>query len=104
MKLSIKPKIEATDQFNIRLPLSLKKRLEVLRTRANDHNADFNGTLVAVIEEFASELEGRFDGQDKSASTRPRTNPNKVLAPRSFANGADPEPASGQYPTDKPTV
>jgi hypothetical protein len=27
-----------------------------------------------------------------------------VLAPRSFANGADPEPASGQYPTDKPTV
>ena len=92
MKLTVKPKIEATDQYNIRLPLSLKQRLEALKTRASDHGADFTGTLVGVIEEFATELEARFDSQDQGR----RTNPNKSVGqptptpePTTHENGAD---------------
>ena len=48
MKVSIKPKIEPMEQFNVRLPASLKKRLEALRTRASELDADFNSTLVGV--------------------------------------------------------
>ena len=76
MKITVKPKVEATDQFNIRIPLSLKKRLEALRTCAGELGADFNATFVGVIEEFAGEMESRFDVDLKAAST----NPNKVLA------------------------
>ncbi len=76
MNITVKPKIEATDQFNIRIPVSVKKRLEALRTRAVEIGADFNATFVGVIEEFATELESRFDLDVKAAST----NPTKVLA------------------------
>jgi hypothetical protein len=100
VKITVKPKVETTDQFNIRLPLSLKKRLETLRSRANDLGADFNATLVGVIEEFATELETRFDGQSKSASAGPRANPNNLLgpatpsiAPAVSKNGAETESA-----------
>ena len=112
MKINIKPKIEATDQYNIRMPVKLKKRLETLKTRADNLGADFNATLVGMIEEFATELEARFDAQDQSVSTspstNPRTNPNKVLGQptpptdannlspvdrTSTPNGADPERA-----------
>src|SRR6266481_3694727 len=55
MKINVKPKIEPTAQFNIRLPLSLKQRLDELRTRAAEYSADFNATLVAVLEEFPME-------------------------------------------------
>ena len=93
MKLTVKPKIESTEQFNVRLPASLKKRLEALRTRASELDADFNGTLVAVIEEFAAELEKRFEGRSKSASK----NPNKSLARPASSNGRH----SGENPTDE---
>jgi hypothetical protein len=33
MKITVKPKIESTAQFNVRLPLSLKQRLDGLRIR-----------------------------------------------------------------------
>jgi len=83
MRINIKAKIEATDQYNLRMPVTLKKRLETLKTRAENLGADFNATMVGMIEEFATELEARFDAQDQSVSTgpstNPRTNPNKVL-------------------------
>ena len=98
MKINIKPKIESTDQYNLRMPVTLKKRLETLKTRADNLGADFNATLVGMIDEFATELEARFDAQDQSVSTspstNPRTNPNKVLgrpasATASIPTGAD---------------
>jgi len=96
VKITVKPKVEATDQFNIRIPLSLKKRLEALRTRAGELGADFNATFVGVIEEFVAELESRFAVDVKPAST----NPNKVLAQPApstssnrSSNGAEPERA-----------
>lgn len=96
MKLNIKPKIEPVEQFNVRIPTSLKKRLETLRTRAAELDADFNGTLVGVLEDFAAELEKQFELRSNSASktaTRRRDIPaveklastDKVATP----NGAD---------------
>jgi hypothetical protein len=108
VKINVKPKIEATDQYNLRMPASLKKRLESLKTRANDLGADFNATLVGMIEEFATALEARFDEREQSVRTSPGTNPNKVLGQptpptdannlspvdrTSTPNGADPERA-----------
>jgi len=92
MKLTVKPKIEATDQYNIRLPLSLKQRLDTLKTQAPDHGADFAGTLVGVLEEFATALEARFAAAEKNR----RTSPNKSVGqptppsdPATHPNGAD---------------
>jgi hypothetical protein len=68
MKINVKPKIEPTAQFNVRLPLSLKQRLDALRTRATDSGADFNATLVGVLEEFATELDTRLDTKRGAAS------------------------------------
>jgi hypothetical protein len=93
MKVSIKPKIEPMEQFNVRLPVSLKKRLEALRTRATD----LNGTLVAIIEEFAAELEKQFDVPSNSASK----NPNKSLGRPTPPNGSDPDAARSDYRADK---
>jgi hypothetical protein len=76
MKINVKPKIEPTAQFNIRLPLSLKQRLDELRTRAAEYSADFNATLVAVLEEFAMELDTRLAAKPGSASEYP----NKLIA------------------------
>ncbi len=96
MKITVKPKVETTDQFNIRIPLSLKKRLEALRKRAGELGADFNATFVGVIEEFAAELESRLDVHLKTTSM----SPNKVLgqpapatSPTRPTNGAEPERA-----------
>ena len=96
MKINIKPKIEATDQYNLRMPVTLKKRLETLKTRADNLRADFNATLIGMIEEFATELEARFDAQDQSVttpSTNPRTNPNKVLGRPASATASTPTAA-----------
>ncbi len=73
MKINVKPKIESTAQFNVRLPLSLKQRLDNLRTRATDSGADFNATLVGVLEEFAVELDTRLGTKGGAASKHPNT-------------------------------
>ncbi len=94
MKINIKPKVEPTDQYNLSLPQSLKQRLHTLKTQAPAHNADFAGTLIGIIEEFATELEARFAADDKS----PRPNPRKslgqqspTLEPKTYGNGTDKE-------------
>jgi hypothetical protein len=92
MKLTIKPKAEKTDQYNMRVPVSLKQRLTTLAARASSRGVDLNATQVAMLEQLAAELEERFDAEDKAAST----NPNKLLGPPTSpaalaptANGAD---------------
>ena len=73
MKINVKPKIESTAQFNVRLPLSLKQRLDGLRTRAAECSADFNATLVGVLEDFAVELDTRLGAKPRAASRHPNT-------------------------------
>ena len=71
MKLTIKPKAEKTEQYNMRLPASLKRRLTALAARATERGVDLNATQVAMMEQLAAELEERFDTEDNSASTSP---------------------------------
>jgi hypothetical protein len=85
MKLNIKPKTEKTDQFNMRVPASLKQRLTALATRADAHGTDLNATIVGMLEQLATEMDERFDAEDKVAST----NPNKLLGRPTPVNGAD---------------
>jgi hypothetical protein len=73
MKINVKPKIESTAQFNARLPRSLKQRLDALRTRATESGADFNATLVGVLQEFALELDTRLGAKPRAASRHPNT-------------------------------
>jgi hypothetical protein len=94
MKVSIKPKVEPSDQFNLSLPLSLKHRLQTLKTQASDHGADFNSTLIGVIEEFATELETQWGIADKTPRANPRKSlgqPIPSLEPTSYGNGTDRE-------------
>jgi hypothetical protein len=85
MKLTIKPKVEKTDQYNMRMPISLKQRLTTLAVRADAHGTDLNATIIAMMEQLVAELDERFDAEDKAA----RTNPNKLLGRPTPANGAD---------------
>lgn len=96
MKINVKPKIEPTAQFNIRLPLSLKQRLDALRTRAAECSADFNATLVAVLEEFAGELDTRLSAKPGPASRHPN---NLVAEPTLHERG---ERAETQASADAP--
>jgi hypothetical protein len=89
MKLTIKPKVEKTDQYNMRMPVSLKQRLATLATRADAHATDLNATIVAMIEQLATELDERFDAEDKTAGKSPSTNPNKLLGRPTPINGTD---------------
>ncbi len=89
MKLTVKPKIEKTDQYNMRMPVSLKQRLATLATRADAHGTDLNATIVAMLEQLATELDERFDAEDKGASKIP----NKLLGRPTAINGTDKDSA-----------
>ena len=97
MKLTVKPKVEKTTQFNMRMPISLKERLATLATRADAHGTDLNATIIDTLEQLATELDQRFDAEDKTVRTGASTNPNKVLGrptpPAPTVNGADQKPA-----------
>jgi hypothetical protein len=96
MKINVKPKIGPTAQFNVRLPLSLKQRLDGLRTRATDSGADFNATLVGVLEEFAVELDTRL-GTKRGAASK---HPSSLLAEQALQERE--QPAETQASADAP--
>ena len=52
MKLNLKPLVETTEQLNVRIPATLKKRMDDTRTRAKNLGIDYNATLIANLEEF----------------------------------------------------
>jgi hypothetical protein len=89
MKLTVKHKAEKNDQYNMRMPASLKQNLVVLAERASNHGVDLNATQVSIMEQMVAELNERFDVEDRTV----RENPNKVIeepsrvAPESFPNG-----------------
>ena len=60
MKIAVKPKIEATEQLNVRVPASLKHRIDSVRALADEAGVDYNATLVGVVDQFNSELEGQL--------------------------------------------
>jgi hypothetical protein len=94
MKINIKPKVEPIDQYNIGLPQSLKRRMQTLKTEAPNRGADFNGTLVGIIEEYVTELEAQWGITDKSSRPNPRKSlgqPTPSVESVSYGNGTDKE-------------
>jgi hypothetical protein len=68
MKLNLKPLVETTEQLNVRIPATLKKRLDNTRLRAKDLGIDFNATLIANLEEFEREFDALITAKQSSAS------------------------------------
>ena len=69
MKLNLKPLVETTEQLNVRIPATLKKRLDNTRVRAKDLGIDFNATLIANLEEFEREFDALITARQSAAST-----------------------------------
>jgi hypothetical protein len=57
MKFIVKPKVETTEQLNLRIPSSLRQRIDSVRGLADESGVDYNATLIGVIDQFNSELE-----------------------------------------------
>ena len=69
MKLNFKPLVETTEQLNVRIPATLKKRMDNTRTRARNLGIDYNGTLIANLEEFEREFDALITAKGQTAST-----------------------------------
>jgi hypothetical protein len=69
MKLNLKPLVETTEQLNVRIPATLKKRMDNTRARAKDLGVDFNATLIANLEEFEREFDGLIAAKQSAANT-----------------------------------
>ena len=69
MKLNLKPLVETTEQLNVRIPATLKKRMDNTRTRAKNLGIDYNGTLIANLEEFEREFDAQISAKQAAAST-----------------------------------
>jgi hypothetical protein len=69
VKLNLKPLVETTEQLNVRIPATLKKRLDNTRVRAKDLGVDFNATLIGNLEEFEREFDALITARQSAAST-----------------------------------
>jgi len=83
----LQAKPEKTAVVSVRVPLSLKQRLDELRTEADKAGFDLSATLTEAIEratrQIASELEA---SKPKAASQHEPERADKATA--SYANGA----------------
>ena len=67
MKLNFKPLIETTEQLNLRITSTLKKRMDHTRARAKSLGIDYNATLIANLEEFEREFDVQLSAKQQSA-------------------------------------
>jgi len=67
MKLNIKHSVGKLAHINVRVPPPLKQRIEGARARAEALNVDFTLTLIAMLDEFITELDGRLDAEEHPA-------------------------------------
>ncbi|HVN90985.1 MAG TPA: hypothetical protein VMT61_14310 [Candidatus Binataceae bacterium] len=76
MKIAVKPKTEATEQLNIRIPASLRQSVDRVRALADEVGVDYHATLVAMVAQFNTELEAellRIKNKDRGASNSAST-------------------------------
>jgi hypothetical protein len=69
MKLNLKPLVETTEQLNVRIPGTLKKRMDNTRARAKNLGIDYNGTLIANLEEFEREFDAQISAKQAAAGS-----------------------------------
>src|SRR5271167_3534529 len=95
MKLNLKPLIETTEQLNVRIPITLKKRMDNTRTRAKSLGIDYNATLIANLEEFEREFDAQLSAKQESAdSSLEALDPNINSASTSLAKTNQPNLSS----------
>jgi hypothetical protein len=82
MKLNLKPLIETTEQLNLRIPGTLKKRMDNTRARARNLGIDYNATLIANLEEFEREFEAQLSArQEATGSSLEALEPPNINSP-----------------------
>lgn len=86
MKFTLKPKLEATEQLNLRIPLSSKQLVDRVRAHADRKGVDYNGTLIGVIDQFNVELEQRLQQIDQESEVRSASGAAPVAEPADVLN------------------
>ncbi len=61
MKVNLKHSPGKLGQYNIRLPISLKQRLEKTRAFAEELDVDFAATQIDNLDQFETELAARLN-------------------------------------------
>jgi hypothetical protein len=67
MKLNYKSTVESTEQLNLRIPASLRKRMDNTRARAAKLGIDYNATLVANLDEFEKEFDAHVTACERTS-------------------------------------
>jgi hypothetical protein len=61
MKVNLKHSLGKLGQYNIRLPICLKQRLEKARALAEELDVDFAATQIDNLDQFETELAARLN-------------------------------------------
>lgn len=87
MKINFKPLVETSEHLNLRIPASLKKRMDNTRARAAKVGIDYNATLVANLEEFEKEFDAQVTAKEQATANPSRSSLADLVAPESTSNG-----------------
>lgn len=82
MKINYKPTIEATAQLNVRIPASLKKRMDNTRARGAKLGLDYSATLVANLDEFETEFEAHVTAREQKSAASASTSLAELRPPQ----------------------
>jgi len=77
MKLTVKRSLGKLTQIRASVTPALKQRLDSLRVRAEDRNIDYTATLMATLEDFATELSGVMESDSAQSVRLPNGTPSK---------------------------
>ncbi len=87
MKINFKPLVETSEHLNLRIPASLKKRMDNTRTRAAKLGIDYNATLIANLEEFEKEFDAQVTTKEQAAPNLASSSLTDLVAPEPTSNG-----------------
>ncbi len=87
MKINFKALVETSEHLNLRIPASLKKRMDNTRTRAAKLGIDYNATLVANLEEFEKEFDAQVTTKEQAGVTPASSSLADLVAPEPTSNG-----------------
>ena len=87
MKINFKPMVESSEHLNLRIPASLKKRMDNTRARAAKLGIDYNATLVANLEEFEKEFEAQVTSKEQTSAKSGSSSLADLVAPEPASNG-----------------
>jgi hypothetical protein len=90
MKVTVKPKAETQERITLRIPASLKKRMDETRAIADRIGADYYASITDALAGIDEELRAKLIQAGDKSGDKPGDNLGDKL---STANGADRERA-----------